>query len=277
MVNDGMIKRVLLICDKKYKEKADSRTKGVGEEALIISKELYKEASQNKFIPIIKEKNETNEPYLPTFISSRIYIDLSNGDKFEGEYEKLIRNIYGKPQYKRPALGTPPHYVKNEKSEVVPTSPLTQQAKVITYQTNPDVKGLVSSYLEKFLENLETYRVQRMPGKDFDEIVVESIDKLTSLRDDFVDFVKNVFISSSSIDLDSFKNFFEKLVRFQFRKEGLPNASDREQDNFKFLIYGLVLYFFATLIEQRKYKEVHILNATYFYKDSENSELRNII
>jgi hypothetical protein len=41
MVADPDIKKVVLVCDKKYAEKADRRSGGVGTEAQIISPEIY--------------------------------------------------------------------------------------------------------------------------------------------------------------------------------------------------------------------------------------------
>ena len=41
MVNDSTISHVIIICDKIYSEKADSRKTGVGTETQIISKEVY--------------------------------------------------------------------------------------------------------------------------------------------------------------------------------------------------------------------------------------------
>ena len=47
MVNDENIKKVLILCDKKYKEKANDREGGAGTEATIISPEIYKNAKKN--------------------------------------------------------------------------------------------------------------------------------------------------------------------------------------------------------------------------------------
>ena len=91
-VNDSSIK-VLIICDKAYAQKANDRTGGVGDETVIISSEVYGNARQEKFIPIIAERDEEGKEYVPTYIKTRIYIDLSNPEKYEEEYEKLLRNI----------------------------------------------------------------------------------------------------------------------------------------------------------------------------------------
>ena len=57
-VNDPDITKVLIICDKKYAQKANDRTGGVGDETVIISSEIYGNMNQEKFIPVIAEKDE---------------------------------------------------------------------------------------------------------------------------------------------------------------------------------------------------------------------------
>src|SRR5690242_4127600 len=93
MVTDPTIQRVLIILDQKYKEKADERKAGVGSESQIISSELYGKAEQRKFIPIIATKDEQGNPYLPVYLKSRIYYDLSPDADFANQYEQLLRDI----------------------------------------------------------------------------------------------------------------------------------------------------------------------------------------
>jgi hypothetical protein len=49
MVTDSSVTHVLVICDAKYAEKADSRTAGVGTESQIISSEVYKKGRVNSY------------------------------------------------------------------------------------------------------------------------------------------------------------------------------------------------------------------------------------
>lgn len=72
MVNDPKIKRVLLFCNKEYIEKANERKGGVGVESLIISDEIYKKAEQKKFIPVIMERDEHGDEFVPTFVKSSL-------------------------------------------------------------------------------------------------------------------------------------------------------------------------------------------------------------
>lgn len=128
-VNDPKITKVLIVCDKKYADKANARVGGVGDETVIISSEVYGKMNQEKFIPIIAEKDDEGNPHVPTYIKSRIYIDLSDAEKYEDEYEKLLRNIYEKPLYRKPKLGNRPEWLDEEKTNLFPLSDLIRQLK----------------------------------------------------------------------------------------------------------------------------------------------------
>ena len=56
-----------IICDKSYTEKANNRLGGVGDETSIISPEIYGKTNQEKFIPIIVERDEVGEAFIPAF------------------------------------------------------------------------------------------------------------------------------------------------------------------------------------------------------------------
>lgn len=88
MVTDKSVTHVLVICDKTYAEKADSREGGVGTESQIISSEIYAKVTQEKFVPIVCECSEDGEPYLPTFLKSRIRIDFSSFEKENSNWEQ---------------------------------------------------------------------------------------------------------------------------------------------------------------------------------------------
>ena len=59
MVTDETIRKVVLICDKAYAQKADARHGGVGTEAQIISSEIYAMVEQSKFVALIAERDST--------------------------------------------------------------------------------------------------------------------------------------------------------------------------------------------------------------------------
>lgn len=90
VVNDDTIKKVLIICNKTYKEKADGRIGGVGDESAIITSQIYGNVRQEKFIPVVNEYDENGKPFLPNYLASRMYADLMD---FEIGYKQLLNNI----------------------------------------------------------------------------------------------------------------------------------------------------------------------------------------
>ena len=92
MVNDSSIDKVLIICNSEYKKKADERVGGVGDESIIITPQVYGKAEQEKFIPVVCEKDINGEPYLPIYLASRMYADLTN---FSEGYKNLLENLTG--------------------------------------------------------------------------------------------------------------------------------------------------------------------------------------
>ncbi len=72
MVTDPEIKKVAIITDETYAAKADGRAGGVGTETQIISKEVYDNQEQDKFVAVVSQKDEHDKPYLPIYYKSRI-------------------------------------------------------------------------------------------------------------------------------------------------------------------------------------------------------------
>lgn len=276
MVNDSDINKVLVICDKEYQAKADNREGGVGTETQLISKEVYENTGQEKFIAIIKELDSEGKPCLPHFMVSRIYIDLSSDGVFEENYEKLIRNLYNKPASRRPPLGTPPAYIAVEESIILKTSHKVAQIRSAILNDRKSTEGLIRDYLDSFLASLNDFRIQGGARSDFDESVLESIDKMLPLRNDFLEFVDTVFKYGDKIDLDKFHSFFENLISFQFRPQSITSWTDIDFDNYKFLLYELFLYFITMLFNLKKYEEASFFIHSQYFFNSNSGELSNL-
>lgn len=274
MVTDEGIKKVLVICDRAYQVKADDRRGGVGTETQLISKEVYENTDQEKFIPIVKEYDDSGKPFIPHYMASRIYIDLSSDDRFEENYQKLIRNLYDKPLLKRPVLGTPPVYILDEEQFVLKTSHKVAEIKNALLNDKRSANGLISDYLDTFIASLEDFRLSGGSAVDFDDRVVESIEKMLPLRDNFIDFVFTIFKYQDSVDLEKIQNFFERLIPFCYCPEDVHTHTDIDYDNYKFFIYELMLHFIGILLLLKKYNEAaYFLNTQYFYRRPNSGEL----
>ena len=95
--------KVLVLCDKKYSEKANAREGGVGTETAIITPDVYGQSNQEKFIPVIMDDFN----FMPTYLKSRLGIDFRDGHRELG-FEEILRAIYNKPANVKPPLGNPP-------------------------------------------------------------------------------------------------------------------------------------------------------------------------
>lgn len=98
--------KVLILCDKKYTEKANNREGGVGTETQIMTPEIYGKADQNKFIPVIMESWD----YRPVYLKSRFAIDFREGYRSEG-YKQIVRQIYEVPEVRKPDIGKRPKWL----------------------------------------------------------------------------------------------------------------------------------------------------------------------
>lgn len=268
-VGDSTIKKVLVICDEVYQKKADQRKGGVGIETQLISKEVYENTEQEKYIAIVKEKKD-GKPCIPIFLESRIYIDLSNEKTYELEYEKLIRNLFDKPKTSRPPLGSAPTYITEEVEKQSLSARQLHNLKVETTEINLSSlnnKNNVAVFLSNFYQDLEKYKISGGREEKFDDEVYKSIGELIKLRDIFVDFVFEVSRNFDDIGIYHFKNFFEKTLNLFTRPEDTSNWTEVDSDNYKFIIQELVLYFISVLIEENRFVELsEIVNQSYFYK-----------
>ena len=106
-VADETITKVLVLCDEGYAKKADGREGGVGDETAVITPEVYGRTRQEKFVPVVMERGSDNEPFLPTYLKSRMYIDLSDGGHW-ARYKELLADILGRTRWVKPPLGAAP-------------------------------------------------------------------------------------------------------------------------------------------------------------------------
>ncbi|WP_077148606.1 toll/interleukin-1 receptor domain-containing protein [Sphingopyxis sp. KK2] len=111
MVSDPTMGKVLLICDREYVDRANSRVGGVGTEAQIVSASVYEKTDQNKVAAIVTELNIDGKPYLPIYMSTRLYFDMSSENSESVNYEKLLRWIFGKPFHALPPIGEQPKFL----------------------------------------------------------------------------------------------------------------------------------------------------------------------
>ncbi|QXP63259.1 toll/interleukin-1 receptor domain-containing protein [Polaribacter sp. HaHaR_3_91] len=100
----------IMLCSTKYVEKANSGKGGVGYEKMIITSQLLEKIDENKIIPIIRQSGTQS---VPTFLKSKLYINLSDSSDFEYGFDELIRTIHQSPLFKEPEIGNNPFKEEN--------------------------------------------------------------------------------------------------------------------------------------------------------------------
>lgn len=251
MVNDDSIEKVLMMCDKAYTEKANQRRGGVGDETTIISAEIYKDAEQTKFIPIVLEKDQEGEPYLPAYIKSRIYIDLSDPDKEYEEYEKILRSIFDRPEHIKQPLGMPPTHIFEEKASIITkTASIANRIKHAVRNGEPSINGILEEYLNEILIIFENdFCIDASQSeKHFDELVIEKINEFLPYRDEYIDIINE--INKYNQDNQDFAGliheFFERLINLN------KYFSDKNYwDQYRFITWELFLYTIALFVKRR--------------------------
>lgn len=268
MVTDESINRVLMILDRGYMEKADAREGGVGTETQIITPKLYTEAKSIKFLPIVFEKNDKGEPYLPIFVSNRLYIDLSSdGVDYQSEYEQLLRNLYGMPDERKPKLGKLPSFLQKES---IDTFEIERKASILeqSLEKNPSrLEFQMFEFLNTIIDDSEKILiVDFVSGESnlLSEIVEKKIIEILPYRKSFSVFL-NVFLQAPNISSATLINFFEEWNNkiYDFEKKN-NNVSDYQLESGYFLLHELFILLISKLIEFGKWKIIReILNYEY--------------
>jgi hypothetical protein len=223
--------------------------------------------SQEKFIPVVVERDESGKACMPAYLASRKYIDMSLPAQFEEKYQDLLRALYDK-QEAPPPLGAPPAYITGE----VPSPPKAASvftAAPIGWEATSEqaVTDLIMEYFEAFVSDLEGFHFKPVPDEPYDETMTKLIQQMGPLKDTFIRFVKRLSQAElSGTNFDLLHDYLEQVAQFQFPSLGVSHYDVRDQDNYRFICYELVLYLTASFIERGKYTEVaSLIDSTYFY------------
>lgn len=253
MVSDSeKIDKVLIICDEGYKNKANSRNGGVGTESQIITPEVYNDIKQEKFIPIISERDDTGNDFVPSYIKSRMYIDLSEEEHFEKNYEQLLRNIFKVPLYRKPPIGTPPSYITEEEKPYFSTKNVIRHIKNAEISNPKRLKSLWFTFVAEFWVSLKLLKIDVVKDeKNINEKIYEKINLFDPLRDDYIE-VLEIMISSETIETDDLIEFFEKMYSF-IQPENFDSYNPSYYQQYKFMVKETFLYTISILLQQKQF------------------------
>lgn len=241
-VNNPEVKHVLMFCDKHYKRKADDRQRGVGYESTVISAEIAQAGSlQNKFIPIVVEKNQEGNAFIPTFLNGRMYVDLSEENTFNLELEKLARMIHGKPLKSRPTKTVTPYYLKEEpEHNFLGLESFLRELRREVNIPGKNLKVKWKDFVYQIKVALYSVKVEdELSEEEYLRHIIKKTNDAKQMRSQFIEAF-DLFYGANSISAARLIFMFEEVY------ETLENSDDKNRyvfanDHIKFLIYEMFL------------------------------------
>lgn len=267
MVSDEEIKKVILVIDEQYSDRANSRKGGVGTETQIISAEVYESVDQNKFVAVIASRDPEGKAKLPVFYKSRIYIDLSDDELYGKNFEQLLRWIYDKPLNVKPEIGKKPAFLDEEEQVSLGTSVAFRRLVEAIKNNRSHANGALVEYLNLFSENFSRFRLEPSNGaNDFDQKVVDSIDQFIPFRNELVEvFGAIAQYDQTTASAPVIHKFFESLIPFLNRPEGVNSWYKWDWDNLKFIIQESLILCVSIFLKYERFDIVaYLLNQRYY-------------
>jgi hypothetical protein len=253
MVNDENVNHVLILCNEKYKRKSDAREGGVGDETTIISKEVYERTKNTygkyKFIPIIFERNEEGESFVPAMLESKVYLDMSSQELMNENFESLVRIIFDKPSIKKPLVGKIPRYLSEGDESFTGLSSI--QYAIESSIRRGDEKLIIFNIKEYGLKFLNEYfniggiinnETRQLSHEDawrkcsrFAKFICEFVDIFDMISD----------FNSELIDIKYIHSIIESMITGRFSEGNAEGTlrSDHDRDHLNWMIM-----FFTTLL-----------------------------
>ena len=240
-VNDPTITNVIMLLDPIYAKKANARTGGVGTETQIISPEIYNNTKQEKFIPVVFERDEDGSVAKPSFLNGLLHFDLTNEETYDREFVRLVKRLYGHEVIKKPDLGSRPAWV--DQDPIVPT-----KTRFSFEELKKNLPEQVKR--ERFLKFLSSVKSQIVEYEDPHDVndVLYHYDKLQEIRDQYLLLIKYyAFISNSVLALT---DFFESV------KEEVKEYNDTLSNLKDLLLNELFIYTIAFFFKAKDYDAI---------------------
>lgn len=276
MVTDENIKKVAIVSDKIYAEKADGRNGGVGTETQIISRKVYENQSQDKFVAILPCRDEHGKAYLPTYYNSRIYIDLSEPERYNEDFEKLLRWVFDKPLYIKPEIGKRPEFLESANTTSLGATASFRRANDALKTGKSYANGATDEYLSLFTENLERFRIKQSDSKEFDDEVVENLGELASAKDEVLNVILSIAQYQATEEMiQKLHRFFERLIDYTLPPQSARSYNTADFDNYKFLVHELFLSTIAILCKNERFSAANLLLETPYYTRNDSSRFNH--
>lgn len=257
-VTDSSITNVLILLDPQYESKANNRSGGVGTETQIISPEIYNKVKQEKFLPIVFERDEKGGIPKPAYLQGLLHFDLSKEESYDEEYQRLVKRLYGIEIIKKPELGNKPAWLES-KSLVS-----TKIRSTFSELKNNEPEKIKVMKFKIFLTDLKNKILFFKHGEKFDNIQYEDYislyDDTRNIRDEFLELIQYTLYVDNGERLvaDILEELYIELNR----------RSDIITEILETLLHELFIYMIAIYYKSMNYKALsYTLTKSYFINE----------
>ena len=254
------VDKVLILLGKIYKERANEREGGVGTETQIISNDVYNDVEQTKFIPIVINKDEKGNAYLPYYLESRLYTDFSDDNQFAQNIEALARQIHKLPKRIKPVVMEPP-------TSLIQHNQNAGMFLVKSGVTFMELEAFITEEMKKIKCTHDEYE------KEKDDIILKRIEESKEIRD--------IYIKNLSIMFDRGKISTEEVISFIEKAYNISNSFENgtyyneQNDGCHFFLQEIIIYTIAILYKRKMFKEIRQLIKTTYFPESDRSFVRS--
>jgi hypothetical protein len=270
-VNDPSITKVLVVCDELYTNKANGFEGGVGTETVIISNEVYNDIEQTKFVPIIAERGKDGEAYIPTYLKGTKYIDMSSEQNYEDGYEKLIRNLYGKPEHVRPKRGSAPSFLlRDEKKTNLDSRRALNRFRYNVDKKPKNIEIYFNEFIETFILDFESYAISTSNRDELINLLFNRLHETSELRNIYNEFLEFYIKEAEEVSEHLLIEFFETLNPVIYTKIMGSPIFEGQFDHMKLFMTELMIYTVSILYKYKQYNAIKGLVKNHYLVKGDN-------
>lgn len=181
---------ILCICTENYNYKANQGTGGVGYEKMIISQELIRKMTTNKFIPVIR--NVESAFKTPICLGSKSYVDLSDNLERREEQEKLLlRSIFRTTQTSERSEDS--EIDSTLKISIDPSEPSSSQNDISEVYNEAEATKHSGHQVvpHAMLENGRSLNLERLNDRGLTREVQEQVSNAKKHIESLIDYILN--------------------------------------------------------------------------------------
>lgn len=264
MVLDPSIKKVLLVCDAGYVERADNREGGVGTEAQIISAEVYSNTEQEKFAAIVLELDNQGNAVLPKYMSTRLYFDFSTQESEAVNFEAVIRWIFDEPYYSLPPLGRKP--TLSDKAYVTGSSLFRVSGAAGSPAAPRGPVDAAEEVLQSISSEAQSFRLSLAGESNQKEQVIEAIKSFRSVSENSYLALSNIVNKQSDRSSDIVHSFFERLLEKWDWNPSNTTYTRWDNDPYRYFVHDAFVSFVAICLRERAFEFCNEVISTPLYK-----------